>query len=227
MTRPFDQQIAGLKEKLVEMGSLAEKAVSRSMKALVERDDSLARNAKEDDHVLDQLEIEIDELAIELLTKNPLASDIRLITIAMKVSQNLERVGDESTTIARRALDLNTEPQLKDYIDIPHMADIALRMLNEALDSFVARDSARARAVIPKDQQVDALNKQLHRELASYMVENPATISRCLNLMVISKSLERIADHATNIAEEVVYLYEGHDIRHVGKENIRTIRPSK
>jgi phosphate transport system protein len=227
MTRPFDQQITGLKEKLIQMGSLAEEAVSRSMKALVDRNDEVARQAKDADQVLDQLEIEIDELAIELLTKGPLSSDIRLVTIAMKVCQNLERVGDESTTIARRALELNSEPQLKAYIDIPHMAEIALQMLKEALDAFVTRDPGRARAVIPRDQEVDALNKQLHRELASYMIESPATISRCLNLMVISKSLERIADHATNIAEEVVYLYEGRDIRHVGKDKIRSGNPAR
>ncbi|HAM72732.1 MAG TPA: phosphate transport system regulatory protein PhoU, partial [Verrucomicrobiales bacterium] len=129
----------------------------------------------------------------------------------------LERVGDEATTIARRAVELNQEPPLKPYVDIPHMARLALEMLREALDAFVSRDPRRARAVIPRDKEVDGLNKQLHRELASYMVEKPATISRCLNLMVISKALERIADHATNIAEEVVFLYEGQDIRHASK----------
>jgi phosphate transport system protein len=219
----FNQEIAALKEKLITMGSLAEAAVQRSMKALVERNDPLARRAKEEDETLDELEIEIDEMAIRLLAKAPLASDLRLITIAMKISQNLERVGDEATTISRRALELNAEPQLKPYVDIPQMAGIALHMLKEALDAFVTRDSARARAVVPRDKEVDALNKQLHRELASYMVEKPATISRCLNLMVISKSLERIADHATNIAEEVVYLYEGRDIRHT---DIAPLRPN-
>jgi phosphate transport system protein len=223
LTGPFEQELAALKERLITMGSLAEAAVQRSMKALVERDDPLARRAKEEDENLDELEIEIDEMAIRLLAKAPLASDLRLITIAMKISQNLERVGDEATTISRRALELNAEPQLKPYVDIPQMAGIALQMLKEALDSFVTREPARARAVIPRDKEVDALNKQLHRELASYMVEKPATISRCLNLMVISKSLERIADHATNIAEEVVYLYEGRDIRHT---DIAPARPS-
>jgi phosphate transport system protein len=192
MTHHFDQDLTALKEKLITMGSLAEAAVRRAMKALVERDDVLARRAKEEDEILDELEVEIDEMAISLL----------------------ERVGDEATTISRRALELNAEPQLKPYVDIPKMADTALQMLKEALDSFVTRDPARARAVIPRDKEVDSLNKQLHRELASYMIEQPPTITRCLNLMVISKSLERIADHATNIAEEVVYLHEGEDIRH-------------
>jgi len=214
----FDQELSALKEKLITMGTLAEGAVRRSMKALLDRDDIIARRAKEDDEVLDELEIEIDEVSINLLTKAPLASDLRLITVAMKISQNLERVGDEATTIARRALELNSEPQLKPYVDIPRMADIALQMLKEALDAFVTRDPVRARAVIPRDKEVDALNKQLHRELVSYVIESPPRISRCLNLMVVSKSLERIADHATNVAEEVVYLYEGRDIRHTGKK---------
>jgi phosphate transport system protein len=210
----FDQELSALKEKLITMGGLAEAAVRRSMKALVERDDANARNAKEQDELLDELEMEIDDMAVTLLVKAPLASDLRLVTVAMKISQNLERVGDEATTIARRALELNAEPQLKPYVDIPKMADLALDMLKEALDAFVSRDPARARAVIPRDKEVDALNKQLHRELASFMVEQPPTISRALNLMVVSKALERIADHATNIAEEVVYVYEGRDIRH-------------
>lgn len=217
MAHHFDQELSALKEKLITMASHAEAAVNRSVRALVERDDQIAAQAKEDDRVIDQLEIEIDEMAIGLLAKAPLASDLRLISIAMKISRDLERVGDEATTICRRALELNQEPPLKPYVDLPHMADIALQMLKEALDAFVTRDPARARAVIPRDMEVDSLNKQLHRELVSYMVEKPATISRCLNLMVISKSLERIADHATNVAEEVVYLYEGRDIRHTGK----------
>ena len=212
-----DQELAHLKERLITMAAHAEAAVNRSIKALVERNDELARNAKEDDRILDQFEVEIDDEAIRLLAKAPLAGDLRLITIAMKISRDLERVGDEATTIARRALELNQEPQLKPYVDIPHMAKLALEMLKESIDAFVNRDPARARAVIPRDKEVDGLNKQLHRELASYMIEKPTTITRCLNLMVISKSLERIADHATNIAEEVVFLYEGRDIRHTGK----------
>jgi phosphate transport system protein len=132
----------------------------------------------------------------------------------MKASHNLERVGDEATTIARRAIELNAEPQLKPYVDIPRMATLALDMLKDAMQSFVDHDSPKARGVIPRDKEVDALNKQLHRELVGFMLEKPGTVTRSLHLMVISKSLERIADHATNIAEEVVYLCEAKDIRH-------------
>lgn len=215
MQRHFDQELATLKEMLLTMASHAAASVTNAIKALTERDDQLARQVKEDDSILDRYEKEIDEMAISLLAlKAPLASDLRLITIAMKISHDLERVGDEATTISRRALELNQEPQLKPYIDIPRMAEMGLQMLHEAIDAFVTRDPVKARAVIPKDKDVDALNKQLHRELVSFVIEDPTTITRCLNLMVISKSLERIADHATNVAEEVVYLYEGRDIRH-------------
>ena len=163
---------------------------------------------------MDQYEIDVDDMAINLLAKAPLATDLRLITVAMKISQNLERIGDEATTIARRAMELNNEPQLKSYIDIPQMATTALAMLKDSLDAFVNKDAEKARGVVPRDKDVDALNRQLYRELSSFMVENPSTITRCLNLMTVSKSLERVADHATNIAQEVVYLCEARDIRH-------------
>ena len=217
MIIPFEQELGQLKEKLLTMASYAEGAVNRAIKALVQRDDDLARNVTGDDAIVDQLEIEIDELAIQLLSKAPLANDLRLITVAMKISSDLERVADEATTIARRSIELSLEPQLKPYVEIQRMAVMALEMLKEALDSFVNRDTAKARSIIPRDKEVDMMNKQLHRELSSYMVERPNTITRCLNLMVISKSLERIADHAANVAEEVVYLYEARDIRHSGQ----------
>ena len=214
----YTEELARLKDSLLSMASHAESAVTRAMRALVERADALAQQVEEGDNVLDQFEIDIDDLAIHLLAKAPLATELRLITVAMKISQNLERVGDEAVTIARRAIDLNTEPQLNPYVDLPRMATMSLEMLREAITAFVNREPERARAVIPRDQEVDDLNRQLHRELSSYMVERPATITRCLRLMVISKSIERIADHATNIAEEVVYLYEAKDIRHAGEK---------
>ncbi len=210
----YSEEITRLKESLLAMASHAESSVARAMRALVERDDALARQVEEDDNILDRYEIEIDELAIQILTKAPLATDLRLTTVAMKISLNLERIGDEATTIARRAIDLGTEPQLKPYVDLPRMATMSLEMLRDAISAFINRETDKARAVIPRDRDVDNLNRQLHRELSSYMVERPTTITRCLHLMVISKSLERIADHITNIAEEVVYLYEAKDIRH-------------
>ena len=210
----LDEELNKFKEKLLTMGSYAESAVSQAVQALSDRNDILAQQVQDNDDIMDQFEIEIDEMAIQLLSKAPLASDLRLITVAMKISQNLERIGDEATTISRRAIDLNQEPQLKSYVDIPRMAGIALEMLKDSLDSFVNKDPEKARDVIPRDKEVDTLNRQLYRELSGFMVENPATITRCLNLMTISKSLERVADHATNIAQEVVYLCEARDIRH-------------
>lgn len=214
MSVHFSQELDELKKKLLAMAGNAETAVSRAIRAFTDRDDDLARRVKQDDSILDEFEKEIDEVAITLLAKAPLASELRLITVAMKVSHDLERVGDEATTISRRVLELNQEPQLHTEVDLPNMAALGLQMLKEALEAFVNRDTAKARAIIPRDKQIDSLNKQMHRELASYMVERPSTITRCLNLMTISKSLERIGDHATNIAEEVVYLHEGEDIRH-------------
>jgi len=214
MTRHFDEELAKFKEILLMMGSYAESSVSQAVQAVTERNDQLAEQVQHNDDIMDRYEIDIDDMAINLLAKAPLATDLRLITVAMKISQNLERIGDEATTIARRALELNTEPQLKGYVDIPRMAAIALSLLKESLDAFVNKQPEKARAVVPRDKEVDALNRQLYRELSSYMVENPSTISRCLNLMTVAKSLERVADHAANIAEEVVYLCEARDIRH-------------
>ncbi len=210
----FDEELSQFKEKLLLMGSYAESAVSLAIQSLVERKDDLALQVQEDDDLMDQLEIEIDDQAINLLAKAPLATDLRLITVAMRISQNLERVGDEATTISRRAIDLNQEPPLRAFVDIPSMARIALGLLKESLDCFVRKQPELARAIIPRDKEVDELNRQLHRELATLMAENPASINRCLNLMTVSKSLERIADHATNIAAQVVYLCEARDIRH-------------
>jgi phosphate transport system protein len=216
MSVHFDQELDGLKQKLLNMAGHAEAAVTRAIQALVQRDEALSTRVEDADTIIDQLEIEVDDLSVKLLAKAPLASQLRFITVAMKISRDLERVGDEATTIARRARELNEEPQLKPYVDIPRMSDLALQMLREALECFVNRNPAKAREIIPRDKQVDALNKQLYRELASFMIENPATVTRALHLMTIAKCLERIADHATNIAEEVVFLFEGRDIRHSG-----------
>jgi phosphate transport system protein len=217
MENVIDMDLDELKQKLLTMASHAETAVNEALRALIERDYELALRVKAGDNVLDQLEVEIDDMANKLLAKAPLASEVTLVTVAMKISQNLERVGDEATKIAKRARDLSQEPPVKITVDLPRMAKLALDMLKAALDAFVNRDPAAARALIPRDKEVDGINKQVTNQLAQYMVENPDTIKRCLNLITISRSLERIADHATNVAEEVVYLYEALDIRHTGK----------
>lgn len=217
MDRHFDHELSELKQRLLTMGSHAETAVNRAVEALMNRNLELALQVKADDEVLDRFEVEIDDLAISLLAKAPLASDLRLVTVAMKISQNLERVGDEAAKIAKRARDLSQEAPLKLKLELPRMATLALGLLKTALDSFVHRDSAAARALIPQDKEIDALNKQISRQLTEHMMNDRDGIPRCLHLMIVSRSLERIADHATNIAEEVVYLCEAHDIRHAGK----------
>jgi phosphate transport system protein len=214
----FETELAALKEKLLIMASHAEGAVHRALKALIRRDDELARRTKEEDAIIDRLEIEIDEAAIRLLEQQPPSFELRLITVAMKISHNLERVGDEATTISRRCLELSREPRLPQQPDLPRMAGLALELLKGSLDAFVHRAPAKARPLILHDEEVDALNRQLQQELTRCMAQNPDSITRCLNLMVISKSIERIADHAKNIAEEAVYLYEGRDIRHMAKQ---------
>jgi len=216
MDRHFDHELDDLKQKLLTMASHAEASVNRAIEALSTRNPDLALQVKQEDEVLDRFEVEIDEVAIGLLSKAPLASDLRLVTVAMKISQNLERVGDEASKIAKRARDLSQEPPLNLNLELPKMANLALIMLKASLDTFVNRDSTAARLLIPQDKEIDALNKQINRRLTEHMMEDRDSIPRCLHLMIVSRSLERIADHAKNVAEEVVYLCEAQDIRHTG-----------
>jgi phosphate transport system protein len=210
----FEQELAALKNMLLTMASHAEAAVNRAVEALMTRDHDLALQVLADDEVIDRFEVEVDETSILLLAKAPLASDLRMIAVAMKISQNLERVGDEANKIAKRARDLSQEPPLKLVLDIPRLSELALTLLKQALDAFVNQDATAARAIIPQDKQADALNRQIHRQLADQMLADPESITRCLAMMVVAKSLERVADHAKNVAEEVVYLCEAQDIRH-------------
>jgi phosphate transport system protein len=217
MEHHFDTDLDGLKQKLLAMAGHAETAVNEAIGALVERDYDRALRVKANDTALDRFEIEVDEIAIQLLARAPLATDLRFVTVAMKISQNLERIGDEAVKIAKRARDLSQEPPLKVEIDLPGMAKLALELLKAALDAFVHRDSAAARALIPRDKVVDTANKQIGQAVTQKMMESPDNIKRGLNLITISRSLERIADHATNVAEDVVYLCEAEDIRHSRK----------
>lgn len=216
MENHIEIELDALKQRLLIMANHAEAAVSEALRALIQRDEALASFVKQNDRVIDQLEVEIDDLVIQQLTKAPLATDLRLVTVVTKMTQNLERIGDEATKIAKQALKLCREPAIKMSLDIPRMATLTLDMLRTSLDTFGNRDSAAARAIIPRDQEVDTLNKQIYQSLAKYMTEHSDSIPCCLWWMAVSKSLERIADHATNIAEDVVYLCEGKDIRHTG-----------
>jgi len=217
MDNHFEMGLDELRQKLLTMASHAEAAVNDSVQALMQRDHDLAAKVRGDDDIIDRFEVDIDEMAIQLLTKAPLATNLRLVTVAMKISQNLERIGDEATKIAKRARDLAQEPPIKINLDLPRLAGMSLAMVKDALDSFVHRDPAAARAIIPRDKEVDALNREMHATLTQHMIENPGAIGRCLHWIVAAKSLERIADHAKNIAEDVVYLCEAQDIRHTAK----------
>jgi phosphate transport system protein len=197
------------------MGGIAEEQVQGSLRALIARDSDLARKIIENDRRVNALDVEVDEDCLRLLAlQQPTARDLRFITTAMKISTELERISDLAENICERAIELNEEPQLKPYIDIPRMANWSLRMVKEALDAFVTGDASLARKVCTDDDFVDDLTHQLFRELLSFMLENPQTITRAIRITFIAKYLERIADHATNVAELVVYMAEGKIIRH-------------
>lgn len=215
MSQPFEAQLAKIRETLLMMSSLTDRNLVLAMKALVDRDDKLADSVEAEDSQVDQLEIVVDEMVIAYMaTHAPVATDCRFMLAASKISSNLERIGDQATTIARRTRDLNKEPLLKPLIDIPLMAETGREMLRDSITAFVESTPDLAPQIIARDRTVDDINRQLIRELTSYMTENPKTITRCLNLIVIAKALERVADHAANIAEDIFYLYRGEDIRH-------------
>jgi len=215
MHRHFDDELKDLNAKLLRMGGLVEDQIQGALRALVERDSVLAREIIENDHRVNTLDVEVDEDCLRLLAlQQPAARDLRFITTAMKISTELERMSDLAENICERALELNEEPQLKPYIDIPRMATWALQMVREALDAFVGSDVPLARKVCADDDFVDDLTEQLFRELLSFMLEDPQTTSRAIRITFIAKYLERIADHATNVAELVVYMVEGKIIRH-------------
>ena len=221
MERHFEREIDTLKEQLLLMGGRTEQLVRKSIASLVRRDPELARETVDDDRQIDRLEIEIEERCIRLFAlQQPLATDLRFIMAALKISNDLERVGDHGVNIAQSTIRLVEQPQLKPLVDIPRMADLATAMLNDALDAFVRRDSESARRLCRKDDEVDQLNRQVFRELISYMIESPATISRAMELILVARNLERVADLATNIAEEVVFVQEARIIKHRADERV-------
>jgi phosphate transport system protein len=215
MQRHFHEELERLKQTVLAMGALVEEQIRNAVQALVDRDHALARHVQEKEREVDRYDAEIDERCIELLALHqPTAIDLRFIMTAMKTVTDLERMGDQAESIARRAIEVNREPQLKPYIDLPRMAERAQRMVKGTLDALVARDTTLARRVLDDDDEVDALNDQIFRELITYMAADPRTIPRAIRLILIARSLERIADHATNVAEMVIYLVESKLVRH-------------
>jgi phosphate transport system protein len=215
MQRHFHDELESLKQTLLAMGGLVEDQIRRVMRALLERNDALAQEVIDRDRQVNTYDVDVDEQCVELLALHqPTAVDLRFITTAMKIVTDLERIGDQAVNIAQRTIELNREPQLKPYIDLPRMAELAQKMVKESLDAFVARDTNQARRVCGADAEVDALKEQLFRELLTFMMEDARTIPRAIRLILISRFLERVADHATNIAEMVIYLVEGKLVRH-------------
>lgn len=211
----FDEELQQLKEKLLKMGSLVEDGIKNSIHSLVERDNALAHKVIDNDRLVNTLDVEIDEESIRLIAlRQPKASDLRFITMAMKITTDLERMGDFAVNIAERALELNEEPVLKPYIDIPKMREIAQGMIRDALNAFVKKDKELAINVILRDDQVDDLKREVLQELALFMAKDPSTVSRAMKVSFVAQYLERVADHATNIAEMVIYLVDGKIIRH-------------
>jgi phosphate transport system protein len=217
--RHFEQKIQALLEQLLLMGGRAEGIVQKAILALERRDSALAEQVLGDDRVIDRMENDIEERCIHLLAlQQPLAGDLRFITASLKISNDLERVGDHAVNIAQCAQRLNAEPQLKPLVDIPRMEKLVTGMLHEALDAFVRRDADTARRLVRRDDEVDQLNRQLFRELVSFMIESPTTITRAMELILVARNLERVADLATNVAEEVVFIAEARIIKHHAEE---------
>ena len=201
------------------MAALVEEAISNSVQSLVKRDTGLAQKTFDGEDRINRMENEIEDMCLKLLAlRQPMAVDLRFITSALKIVTDLERMGDQAVNIAERAVSLNQEPQLKPYIDIPRMADIVQSMVRDVLDSFVKRDSKLARSVCARDDLVDGLNQQVFRELLTFMISEPTTIQRAVHLMIVCRCLERIADHATNIAEDVIFVVDARVIKHHAEE---------
>jgi|SRR5690242_905909 phosphate transport system protein len=217
--RQYEEELRAVRADLLKMGGLVEHQIAEAMEALIDRDEAKARETIARDAEVNRMDVEIDERCVQLLALHqPAASDLRFITTGLKITTDLERIGDNAVNICERVLELNEEPQLKPYLDLPRMAAAAQSMLKDSLDAFVRDDAELAEEVIERDDEVDQLNYQMYRELLSYMAEDPKTITRATRLLFISKYLERIADHATNIAEMVVFMVKGRTIRHMDKK---------
>ena len=215
MERALDHHLDRIRQSLLRMGGLVEEMIAESQEALVERDAERAEQVIKTDKEVDLLEMEIDELCHTALARHqPTAVDLRFLVAAMKIDNDLERIGDSAVNIAEAALVLNTEPPLKPYIDLPRLSELTQKMVRESLDAFVQGNVELALDICGRDDQVDGLYKQLFRELLTYMIADPKTVNRALHLLLIARNLERIADHATNVAEDVIYYVEGRDIRH-------------
>ena len=217
MKKHYREELGNLKETVLRMGGLVEQMTHRAIQALVERKIEMLAEVNTMESQVNQLHIDIDEICLEMIAlRQPTAADLRFIAAAMKINTDMERIGDQAINICERAEFLLTVPPVKPLIDIPRMAEIAKGMLRDALDAFVNGNDALAYETIKKDDLVDQLKDQVFRELLTYMMADPGTIARSLDLILVSRHLERIADHATNICEDVIFMVKGKDVRHQG-----------
>jgi len=222
MERHFEQELARVRQKLLEMGGRVEEMIGKASDSLTERRPGLCHEVLDADRRVDQMELEIDESCYSIMVRfQPTAGDLRFLIAVMKIVTDLERMGDSTVNICQSVQQLSEEPPLKPYIDLPRMAKLVATMTREALDAFVKKDPRQAQRVTEADDEVDGLYRQLFRELLAFMTENPQTVTRALHLLLIARNLERIADHATNIAEDVIYYVEGRDVRHPGQQAAR------
>lgn len=220
MQRHFEEKIQHLKERLLYMGSLVERAIGLSIDGLKNRDDKMALEViLQIEPQINQMQIEIDDLALQMLAlQQPMAVDLRMITSAIKINSDLERMGDQATNIAERVLSILTLSEQRLLVDIPQMAGMAQQMLKDALDAFVRQDADLAREILVRDDEVDRCRDQIFGELIAHMIKNPQRVQLALDMLLISRSLERIGDHATNIAEDIIYVIQGRDVRHHAEE---------
>ena len=215
MERHFDEELKHLKERLLQMADIAQEMIGLSVKSLAERKESLAKEVFELEDKVNHMEVEIEDFVLRLLAlRQPAAGDLRLLTAVLKINNDLERVADQAVNIAEIAVELLQQPALKPLIDIPHMANLAQRMIKNSLDAFVNQDAQLAKKVCEDDDAVDSINDQIFRELLTIMIEDPKTTARAVDLILVSRNIERVADHATNIAEDVIFIVEGKNIKH-------------
>jgi phosphate transport system protein len=215
MERHFERDLQELKERLLWMGSLAERAVHQSIHAVLEGDDSLAQRVLDEENAINELQIEVDERVVELLALYQLmAADLRLVLAVSRINVDLERIGDQAVNVAHSAQRIVRHPRVKPYIDLPRMSDLAETMVRDSLDALVRKDTELALAVLTRDDQVDQLRDQIFRELLTYMMGDSSVVFPAFELILVAKNLERVGDHATNIAEDVIYMVAGRDVRH-------------
>ncbi|MBN1945143.1 MAG: phosphate signaling complex protein PhoU [Bradymonadales bacterium] len=216
--REFEGELQELRNQLLEMAGRVESMIADSIRALVQRDSDLAVRTIEADNRVDRDELEADDLCLRILARRqPMASDLRFITLALKMVTDLERIGDLAVNICERAIDLNQEPNLKPYEDIPRMAGVVQSMVREAIDAFVTGDVRKARAVVERDDELDELYHRVFRDLLHLMMKDPSGLERGIHIQSVAKFLERMGDHGTNLAEQVVFMVKGKDIRHPGR----------